>query len=74
VGPPTGDFATLPAPKKFRKPPFRHAWEEALSSSTRTKFCPNDDCGSIGIDSTAWVFVPQSCAQQRNNGQKRRLI
>ena len=46
-----GDFATFTAPEKFRKPPFRHAWEEALSSSTRTKFCPNDDCGQANRDS-----------------------
>jgi len=31
----------------------------------QNKFCPNDDCSSISMDSTAWVFVPQSCAQQQ---------
>jgi poly(3-hydroxybutyrate) depolymerase len=29
------------------------------------QFCPSNDCGSIGMDSTASAFVPQSCAQQQ---------
>lgn len=27
-------------------------------------FCPNQECFSIDMDSTAWLFVPQSCAQR----------
>jgi poly(3-hydroxybutyrate) depolymerase len=28
-------------------------------------FCRNQECFSIDMDSTAWAFVPQSCAQQQ---------
>jgi len=31
----------------------------------QNRFCPNNNCASIDMDSTAWVFVPQSCAQQQ---------
>lgn len=33
-------------------------------------FCPNSNCAAISMDSTGWVFVPQSCAQ----GQPCRLV
>ncbi len=36
----------------------------------QNQFCPNNRCSSIDMDSTAWVFVPQSCAQ----GQACRLV
>jgi poly(3-hydroxybutyrate) depolymerase len=29
------------------------------------QFCPNNNCSSIDMDSTAWAFVPQSCAQKQ---------
>lgn len=28
-------------------------------------FCPNENCAFIDMDSTAWAFVPQSCAQKQ---------
>lgn len=31
----------------------------------QNQFCPNNECFSIDMDSTAWAFVPQSCAQQQ---------
>ena len=33
-------------------------------------FCPNSNCAAISMDSTGWVYVPQSCAQ----GQSCRLL
>jgi poly(3-hydroxybutyrate) depolymerase len=36
----------------------------------QNQFCPNNNCSSIDMDSTAWAFVPQSCAQ----GQACRLV
>jgi len=29
----------------------------------QNQFCPNSNCSSIDMDSTAWAFVPQNCAQ-----------
>ncbi|HLJ87384.1 MAG TPA: PHB depolymerase family esterase [Candidatus Angelobacter sp.] len=29
----------------------------------QNQFCPNGNCTSIDMDSSAWVFVPESCAQ-----------
>ncbi len=31
----------------------------------QNQFCPNQNCASIDMDSTAWAFVPQSCAQNQ---------
>jgi poly(3-hydroxybutyrate) depolymerase len=31
----------------------------------QNQFCPNNNCASIDMDSAAWLFVPQSCAQQQ---------
>jgi len=36
----------------------------------QNQFCPNSNCSSIDMDSTAWAFVPQNCAQ----GQACRLV
>jgi len=29
------------------------------------QFCPNNNCASVDMDRTAWVFVPESCARQQ---------
>lgn len=31
----------------------------------QNQFCPRNNCSLIDMDSTAWVFVPQSCAQKQ---------
>jgi poly(3-hydroxybutyrate) depolymerase len=31
----------------------------------QNQFCPNNSCALIDMNSTAWLFVPQSCAQQQ---------
>lgn len=36
----------------------------------QTPFCIGGNCGAIGMDSTGWIFVPQTCA----NGAKCRLV
>jgi poly(3-hydroxybutyrate) depolymerase len=37
----------------------------SLIQFNQNQFCPNNNCASIDMDSTAWAFVPQSCAQQQ---------
>ncbi|MBE1162216.1 extracellular catalytic domain type 2 short-chain-length polyhydroxyalkanoate depolymerase [Dyella acidiphila] len=35
----------------------------SLIQFNQNAFCPSSNCAAISMDSTAWVFVPQSCAQ-----------
>lgn len=42
----------------------------SLISFNQDPFCPNSHCAAISMDSTGWLFVPQSCAQ----GQACRLV
>jgi poly(3-hydroxybutyrate) depolymerase len=37
----------------------------SFTQFNQNQFCPSNDCSSIDMDGTAWVFVPQSCAQQQ---------
>jgi poly(3-hydroxybutyrate) depolymerase len=37
----------------------------SLIQFNQNQFCPNSNCARIDMDSTAWVFVPQSCAQNQ---------
>jgi poly(3-hydroxybutyrate) depolymerase len=37
----------------------------SLIQFNQNQFCPHTNCASIDMDSTAWVFVPQSCAQNQ---------
>jgi poly(3-hydroxybutyrate) depolymerase len=37
----------------------------SLIQFNQNQFCPGNNCASVDMDSTAWAFVPQSCAQQQ---------
>jgi hypothetical protein len=52
-GPPTGDFRHITGSRKIPKTAIPARWEGSFIQFNQNRFCPNDDRGSIGMDSTA---------------------